>query len=131
MAAQSERVLPDADQDERRPIELLTENGFSIFRRWEVEGTPVPAGGEYEFLVRDPNGDERQMLVEIGHQLVTRIEIHTCGRIVSSNSFWIWCAERHLAAHVSEHGECPADGQLRVQTLTPADLNLSIRWERT
>jgi hypothetical protein len=131
MAAQSERVLPDADQDEVRPIELLTENGFSIFRLWEIEAAPIPTAGSYEFLVRKADGIERKLLVEIAHEVVSQIEIHTRGRILLSNSFWIWCAERHLAIHLWEYDECPGDGKLRIEVLTPADFNLSIRWERT
>ena len=130
MSAQSEIVLDNAEAN-IRAIELLTENGFSIFRLWEIETAPHPTGGSYEFLVRTADGIERKLLVEITHEVVSQIEIHTGGRILLSNSFWIWCAERHLATHLSEHDECPRDGKLRVETLTPADLNLSIRWERT
>jgi hypothetical protein len=131
MAAQSDRVVPDADVAKIRPIQLLTENGFGIFRPWEIDGTSPPNGGKYEFLVRNPDGLEQKVLVEIVDDLVTQIEIHTRGRILLSNSFWICCAERHLADYIWEHHESPHDGKLRVEQLTPRDLNLAIRWERT
>ena len=113
------------------PIELLTENGFSIFRRWEIEGTSDPDRGEYEFSVRDSDGSKRLTRVGISNELVAQIELHTRLRIRLSNSFWIYCAERHLAAYLSAHNENPPDGRLHVETLTPDDWNLSIQWERT
>lgn len=130
MSAQSEIELDVAESKVGR-IEFLTENGFSIFRPWETEGTSDPERGNYEFSIRDPDGNERLTCVEIGQELVTQIELHTRGRIRLSNSFWIYCAERHLAAYLSDHAENPRDGKLRVETLTPHDWNLSIRWERT
>ena len=131
MAAQSDRVVLDADVAKIRPVEFLTENGFSILRPWEIDGTAPPNDGRCEFLVRNPDGLERKVLVEIAADLVTRIAIHTCGRVLLSNSFWICCAERHLADYVWEHDEFPPDGSLCIARLTPRDLNLSIRWERT
>jgi hypothetical protein len=128
MSARRE-IEPDLAESKIGPIEFLTENGFSIFRRWEIEGTSDPDRGEYEFSVRDPDGSERLICVEISHELVTQIELHTHLRIRLSSSFWIYCAERHLAAYLSEHDENPPDGKLRVGTLTPDDWNLSIRWE--
>jgi hypothetical protein len=131
MAAPSERVVPDADAVRIHPIEFLTENGFSILRPWETDGTSPPDTGRCEFLVRKPDGVERKVLVEIADELVTRIAIHTCGRVLLSNSFWICCAESHLADYVWEHDGFPPDGSLRIARLTPRDMNLSIRWERT
>jgi hypothetical protein len=128
MAAQSERVVPDADAVRIHPIEFLTENGFSILRPWETDGTSPPDTGKCEFLVRNPDGLERKVRVEIAADLLTRIEIHTCGRVLLSNSFWIFCAERHLATYVWEHDDCPADNSLRIEQLTPEDLDQATRW---
>jgi hypothetical protein len=131
MAAQSERVLADVELSRTQPIELVTENGYSIIRSCEINDEPPPTQGTYSFVVRSPDGLQRAVIVEITTKLVRAIEIHTGGRILLSNSFWIWCAERHLALHLWEHDECPRDGKLRIEVLAPADLNLSIRWERT
>ncbi|HKP38146.1 MAG TPA: hypothetical protein VJT71_14910 [Pyrinomonadaceae bacterium] len=131
MCAQSQRVVVDPDQSKVRPIEFLTENGFSIFRRWEIEGTPAHVEGGYEFLVRDTAGKESVTFVEIADDLFTQIEILTCRRILRTNSFWTSCTERHLASYLAQSNAGPPNGTLRVETLTPDDLNLSIRWERT
>ena len=131
MAAQSERVRPDADA-ESRPIELITENGYSIVRLWELNNEPVPIGGSFTFVVSTfDDGAHRPVVVEIAEAAIAKIEVHTQGRILASNSFWIFAAERHLAAHLLKYDSYPQDGSLRIETLTPADLNLSIRWERT
>jgi hypothetical protein len=130
MSAQTEVVL-DAVESKIRPIEFLTENGFGIFRRWEIEGKSNPENGECEFLVLDPGENQSVTRVQIAPELMAQIELHTHGRIRVSNSFWIYCAERHLAAYLSERDQSPRDGTLRVEALTPDDLNLSICWERT
>lgn len=131
MAAQRETVRPDAEASESRPIELITENGHSIVRLWELNDEPAPTDGSYPFVVRPLDGEPETVVVEIASEAIVEIELHTRGRILRWNSFWIFCAERHLAAHISQHDACPRDGKLRVQALTPTDLNLSIRWERT
>lgn len=131
MAAQSERVRPDADASESRPIELITESGHSIVRLWELNDEPAPIDGSFTFVVRTLDDAPENVVVEIAREVMVEIEVHTQGRIGSSNSFWICCAERHLADYLSQHEACPRDGSLRVETLTPADFNLSIRWERT
>ena len=131
MAAKSERVLPDAELSQTQPIELITENGHSIVRSWEINNEPRPTQGPYSFIVRSPAGRQDTVIAEIKTELVREIEIHTRGRVLPSSSYWAWCAERHLATHLWENDECPRDGKLRIETLTPADLNLSIRWERT
>lgn len=131
MAAQSERVVPDANESNVRPIEFITENGFGIFRSWEIYGNEPPRRGPYNFLVECPDRSRRNILVEIADELAVQIEIHTCGRITLSNTFWICCAEQHLATYIWECDCCPADGKLRVEELSPDDLNLSIRWQRT
>lgn len=131
MAAQSERVRPDADASESHPIELVTENGYSIVRLWELNDEPAPTDGSFKFMVSALEGAQETVVVEVAKEAIAQIEVHTVGRILRSSCFWIYCAERHLASHLSQHGESPRDEGLRVETLTPADLNLSIRWERS
>ena len=131
MTAQSERILADAEATESCPIELITEHGHSIIRSWEINNEPAPARGPYVFVIRTPDGLNESVVVEIAEEVTTQIELHTRSRILLSNTFWIFCAERHLASHLAEHNKCPQEGRLCVERLTPADMNLSIRWERT
>jgi len=47
-------------------IEFLTENGFSIVRRWEADGGPAPVDGQFSFLVRNPQDLESEVTVKVG-----------------------------------------------------------------
>jgi len=133
MAAHSERLEPDDSPAGSRPIELVTENGFSILRPWEIDGTPLPAAGKYCFQVRKPNSPERerQIAVELAENIIMEIERYSRGRIALSSSFWIACAERHLAAYLWKHDDYPPDEKLTIDRLTPEDFDQAGRWGRT
>jgi len=45
------------------------------------------------------------------------------------STYWICCAERHLAEYLWKNNNYPPDETLRVEQLTLEDLNLGIRWE--
>ena len=112
-------------------IELLTENGFWITRPWEVDGSPAPCEGACCFLVRHPKGDERATNVEIAEAVIIETAFQTRGRIQLASSFWICCAERHLADYVAEHNGFPKGDHLVVQTLDPEEVLLALRWEES
>ena len=131
MRNQSERSVPDSVPEVARPIELVTENEFSILRLWEIDREPPPTAGNYTFLVRNPLSLERQITVEIADALIVDIELKTTRRIRSGNTYWICCAERHLATYVWENDCSPPDQRLRVECLTPRDINLANRWGTT
>lgn len=113
-----------------RPIEFLTENGFAIVRRWEADGSPAPADGKFCFLVRAPQGAESEINIEIANQLIVDTAFRTRGQIQLSSSFWICCAERHLAEYVTEHDELPGGNQLAVNCLDCEEVMLALRWEK-
>jgi hypothetical protein len=129
MAVKKENLEVDSVAARCRPIELITENGFSIVR--ESDGTRPAPEGRYVFMVRDPEGSEHEITVEIDQQAVNEITLRSRGRISSESSYWICCAERHLAEYLWENDHYPPDGKLRVEQLTPKDLNLAIRWGTT
>ena len=133
MAAQSERLEPDNSPAGTRPIELVTENGFSIFRPWEIDGTPPPVTGKYCFQVRKSNSPEpeRQISVDLAEDITSQIASYTRGRIALSSRFWIACAERHLAAYLWKHDDYPPDGKLTVDRLTSEDFDQAGRWGKT
>lgn len=70
-------------------------------------------------------------MVEVADDVVAQIEKYTRGRIVLCSSFWIYCAELHLANHVWQNDDYPPTGRLRIDQLTPEDFALAIRWETT
>jgi hypothetical protein len=128
--AQLQNSLPDSVPAEAHPVELVTENGFSILRPWEIDRMPPPRDGNYPFLVRSPQSLERLVAVEIADDAVVQIELQTRLRILLSNSFWICCAERHLATYVYENDDYPPGDRLRVEQLGAEECMSAIRWGR-
>ena len=130
MRSRSENLMPESSPADTRPIELWTDNGFSIWRRWEINREPLPATGEYSFLVRDPQNLERDVLVKIADELIVIIDLKTEGRIRSASTFWICCAERHLSIYLWENDDYPPGDHLNVARLDPEDVMTAIRWGR-
>lgn len=128
MRQQSERNRPDRREEETRPIELVTENGFSILRPWEIDGASPPQATTYFFLVRDSQSREREIAVEIANELVLSIELRTNGRVLCGSTFWTCCAERHLATYLWETDDYPPGDRLCVNRLNPEDVMTAIRW---
>ena len=129
MRAQNEHAVADELADGTRPIELFTENGYSIVRRWEIDLAPPPATGEYHFVVRDPANLEREVVVELTEEVVVQIEIKSRRRILRSHSFWIVCAERHLVDYFMDHNTYPPGNKLCVDRLNPEDLLSALHWQ--
>lgn len=123
---ETDGVVREAD-DSSDPIEFITENGFSIVRPWESGKSPRPAGGKCRFGVSD-GFIEREVTVEISRRVLTEISLRTRGRIEMSDSFWICCAERHLANYVSAHTDFPEDDELIIEKLDREDVLLALRW---
>ena len=127
---QETKTVAGECDDSSDPIEFITENGFSIVRPWESGDLPQPAAGRCRFAVSD-GFIERDVTVEISRSAVTEISLRTRGRIQLSSSFWISCAERHLANYVSEHAEFPEDNELIVEKLDREDILSALRWEKS
>ncbi|MGZ5434883.1 MAG: hypothetical protein ACXWID_16715 [Pyrinomonadaceae bacterium] len=119
-------VTPEPARPE--PIQYLTENGFSIIRRCDVDDSFPKDGVEHCFIVRDPDGYELEATVEIGADAVAEIVRRSRGRISLSSSYWIACAERHLAEYLWEHDDYPPDAGLTINQLTLNDMDLARRW---
>ncbi|SRR5712692_5715305 len=112
-----------------RPIQLITENGFSIVRVSDVDGSSTPSAGPYAFLVRDPHGYELDIAVEIDGAAVLEVVRRSERRISAESSYWICCAERHLADYLLEQDDYPPAATLKVNQLSPDDLDLARRWQ--
>ena len=129
MRAQKDNLAPEDQASNIHPIEFLTENGFAILRPWEFNRAPLPKTGRYNFIVRNPQNSEREIVVELAAPVIAQIEVHRRGR--NFDSFWICIAERHLANYLSEINDYPVSNKLVVTRLDPADINLALRWGRT
>jgi hypothetical protein len=123
------KAIPNAFVKPQRPIEFLTENGFSIIRLSDIDKSIPAVGATHEFLVRDPHGYELQITVQILPHPIVEIDRRCWGRISMKSSYWIALAERHLAAYLWESDDYPAEARLEVDDLTLDDIDLARRWE--
>lgn len=128
MSAQTKQSKPDDLAANVAPIEFLTENGFSILRRWEVDGVPPPVNRKYAFIVRQPSEPDQEIVVTISVEVIVDVEVRTQQRIQRCSSFWICCAERHLAEHLWEKDACPPGNELLIDCLNPDDVISALRW---
>lgn len=128
MAVSTRQFVPANVAKKVSPIQYLTENGFSITRPGDRNGSISVGGTTHEFLVRDRHGYELQITVQISSGPVAEV-LHRCrGRISSESSYWIALAERHLANHLWEADDYPPDARLTVDELTIGDIDLARRW---
>jgi hypothetical protein len=119
--------LEGAPQDYPQ-VEFQTENGYSIFRLAEMDESISAAGTRHCFAVRDPLGHEIEVTVDISERAAAEITRRSEGRLLGNSSYWISCAERHLATYLWENNDCPPGAKLTVDCLTPEDLDLARRW---
>jgi len=129
MAVKKEKLARESAAAHSRPIELITENDFSIIRMCDLVGTQPSMIDKYAFLVRDPHGNEVEITVEINPPAVEEISRRSRRRISSESSYWMSCAERHLTDYLWENNQFPPNARLMVKELTPDDCDLAIRWD--
>jgi hypothetical protein len=128
MAMRKEQPAPADSPALSQPIELITENGFSIVRADEISGATPSFFGEYRFLVRDTQHSELEVVVRISPESVIEIIWRSLCRISSDSTYWICCAERHLADYLWQNNHFPPAAELWVEPLTLCDLNLARTW---
>ena len=127
---ETKRLVTQPSLSERRPIQFLTENDFSIVRLCDIDKSISAVGAIHHFIVRDPHGYELQITVQIASDVFDQIAASSRGRISNDSSYWIYFAERHLAAYLWENDDYPPDATLDIDQLTIDDLDLARRWDR-
>ena len=111
------------------PIQLQTENGFAIVRRCDLDGRDSAKGTQHCFVVRDPYQYELDITVGFSQAGIAEAINRSYGRLTLDSSFWLNCAEHHLADYLWENDDYPPDAQITIDCLTPADIELAQRWE--
>lgn len=106
----------------------VTANGYSLV----PEPPPLTGTSDCRFRVLDPAGAQRSIEVCFDLSLVTQIESKRSKRRTPpliASQFWELCAERHLAAYLSEVGDCPSHGQLTIAGLDDDEMLLATYWK--
>ena len=121
-------VAPEPAKPE--PIQFLTENGFRIVRRCDVDDSFPKDGIEHCFIVHDPDGYELDITVAFDTRSAAEVIERSRRRITFKSSFWVNAAERHLAEYLWEQNDCPPGARLTINQLTLDDLDSARRWGR-
>ena len=129
MSAQNLRLATATTPNGKPPIRLITDNGFTIVRSCDLNGSANSADGKHCFVVRDPNDYELEITVQIGHVAAHDVISRSQDRIKPGSGYWESLAERHLADYLWEQGDYPPDAYLVVTQLTPVDCDLAMRWK--
>jgi hypothetical protein len=122
-------AFPNTSVQPQRPIEFLTDNGFSIIRLSDIDKSIKAVGATHEFLVRDPHEYELDITVQVSSDAMGEIGRRSRNRISNESSYWLSFAERHLAMYLWENDDYPPDAKLQVDDLTIEDIDLARRWD--
>jgi hypothetical protein len=132
MAVHQKRLLTANSTPPNSHVEVVTENGFGIVRVCELGLSNSYSTSACHFIVGIPSGGVRTIKVEFT-QAATALaqEQRQSNPLSRTSSFWLHCAERHLAAYVWENDGCPPDGRLIVDSLSVEDLQMAAQWEQS
>lgn len=89
----------------------VTMNGFTILRESDVSRALPHRPNERRFLVRKPNGQEQEVVVEISDEAIKQAEQVAKGAPLEK-AFWTLQAENFLSDFIWNDGHVPADGSL-------------------
>jgi hypothetical protein len=128
MAVNRRTVIPDALPGKPSPIQYVTENGFSIIRLCEIDGSVIDTARECHFLVRSERGREREVTVRFEESLIAQIQRQRRTHLSETSVLWLVCAERCLATYLWENDDYPRGGQLTISKLFVDELLLASHW---
>src|SRR5262247_3360216 len=126
--AVNRKFLATPQPAKSEPIQYLTENGFSIIRRCDVDGSFPKDGIEHCFIVRDPDGYELDITVKFDTRAAAEIIQRSRRRIGYESSFWVSAAERHLAEYLWENNDYPPNANINISELSLEDIDQAQRW---
>lgn len=125
---QTPRILNDEPRISVKPatrnptIKFVTENGFTIERVCEQEASTTDSANGCHFVVRGSNDEERRVTVAFAEARIWLVQGLQQSTVLPLNSsFWLRCAERHLATYLWEMNEVPPGGRLIVDKLSVED----------
>lgn len=122
------QVIPDHLAKVSPPTEYVTENGFSITRRSEVDSSVLNSARECHFLVRGASGGQREVTVAFNEELIARVQRQRRRPISATSLLWSLAAEQCLAKYLWKNDKVPDGGHLDVAELEIDELLLTIHW---
>lgn len=123
-------AIQDRDADPAMPtppIEFVTENGFCIVRLCSLQPATVDSVGECHFVVRNPNGEEAQLVVAFDETVISQVQSQRHTPLSSVSLFWLTLAEQHLATYIWINDHSPVGG-LMISYVSGPNLALAAGW---
>ena len=122
------KVIPERSPQVSSPIQYVTENGFSITRLREIDGSVIDRARECHFLVRNDRGLEREVTVHFDEDLIAQIKNQRRSRLLGTSVLWLICAEQCLGRYLCEKGNFPIGGRLNIGEVSVDELLLATHW---
>jgi hypothetical protein len=110
-------------------IQMVTMNGFEITRPTGEQVLPGLEPDERCFIVRSPDGKEREVIVKIDAEVIGYVERMTRRRLPASSGFWLARAERLLSNYLWTEGKPPFSGRLTLTGIGRDELMWAERWD--
>lgn len=125
-AAAASTALPIGGGQEQRHdhVRYVTMNGFSYVAAADDGRAP----SERRFVVKNPRGMEKEIVVEIDPEVVGYVQRMTRRRLPPESAFWTSQASRLLSAFLWNEGRLP-DDRLTLRDIDRDDLPLAERWK--
>jgi hypothetical protein len=112
----------------RSLIEYVTMNGFSYVLASDAADSQPLEPDERRFIVKNPRGLEREIVVVIDPEAVGYVERMTRRRLPPESSFWTVQASNLLSAFLWNEGKLP-DNRLTLRDVDRDDLPVAERWK--
>jgi DNA-binding response OmpR family regulator len=124
-----EPVRDGSAKEEARPlIDTITMNGFHVLCPPNTIDYAGYFPDERRFLVKSPNGDEREVTVKIDDESIAYVERMTRRNLPVESSFWTERALRTLTDYLWSNADVPGTNTLRMEPIDRDDLDSAARW---
>jgi DNA-binding response OmpR family regulator len=127
-AEASEQPLSGSTEHPALHRPTITMNGFTILHPAEDVEAMQQNPNERRFIVRSPDRQEHEIVVEIDSEAIEAVERVT-PRLPLENSFWTEQAERFLSDFIWNDGQVPVTGRLLLKGVERAKLETVARKE--
>lgn len=100
-----------------------------VFTILDDEETPRLEERQRRFIVISPEGQQHDVLVEIGLEAIGYVQRMTGRRLAAESSFWTSQARLLLTNFLWNEGKVPPTRRLVLENLDPSDLPVAANWK--